>query len=435
MNLDVYLFFTRCHVLYITGVRRAIYERLVGEHGDDWWQNGVERSLTEAQLEALRPHVERDPTRDRHLLLDAPHFLRIIGRNSNVFSDAFRDTVRISEELRRLTAIRNEWAHIDNMSLVRARRAADQMRRILTALSCDEALEIEKLSQEMAADFSSMEEDDPMDEFDHPDRGVDVQEAPTPTSDLWRMLQSCLVLEKTVQMPDEGARGHAKVTLTVHNTAPDGTDWPEVWFNSVFIEAGERSGERYRAEIGTLRPGETKQEVLQFPPKQLIGIEFELSGAVDANRLFRIRRTTSLPDDVVGPLRQQFVSRLESIGIKQFVTETLEIIEPIGPDILLADLRSIRDALKLRFERMDEKMRALSTLSREFHLSSEHSLGARIQEISRALQDFRAKFNDLDTAIGNTDLDSIAAAVHDLKQIQLAVLRVEDAVVEMAGTS
>ena len=36
MNLDVYMFFTRCHVLYITGVRRAIYKRLVGEHGDDY---------------------------------------------------------------------------------------------------------------------------------------------------------------------------------------------------------------------------------------------------------------------------------------------------------------------------------------------------------------------------------------------------------------
>ena len=106
------MFFTRCHALYITGVRRAIHERLVGEHGDDWWQNGVERFLTEVQLEALKPHIERDPTRERHLLLDAPHFMRIIGRNSNVFSDAFRDTVRTSEELRRLTAIRNDWAHL-----------------------------------------------------------------------------------------------------------------------------------------------------------------------------------------------------------------------------------------------------------------------------------------------------------------------------------
>ena len=137
----------------------------------------------------------------------------------------------------------------------------------------------------------------------------------------------------------------------------------------------------------------------------------------------------------MGPLRQQFVSQLESIGIKQFVIETLEIIEPIGPEILLAELRSIRDALKLRFEQVDEKVRALSTLTREFHLNREYSLGARTQEIFLALRDFRAKFNDLDAAIGNTDLDSIAAAVHDLKQIQLAVLRVEDAVVEIAGTS
>ncbi len=428
MNLDVYMFFTRCHVLYITGVRRAIYERLVGEHGDDWWQNGVERSLTEAQLEALKPHFERDPARDRHLLLDAPHFMRIIGRNSNVFSDAFRDTVRTSEELRRLTAIRNDWAHLDNISLARARRAAEQMRRILTALSCDEALEIETMSNELEGDSSSVEEEDPMDEFDHPERGVEVQEAPTPTSDLWRILQSCLVLEKTVRMPDEGTDGNAEVTLTVHNTAPDRADWPDVWFNSVVIEAAGR----YRTEIGTLQPGETKRDVMRFPAKQLIGIEFELFGEVDANRLFQIRRITSLPDDVVGPLRREFVSKLGSIGIKQFVNETLQIIEPIGPNIPLADLRSIREALKLRFEQIDEKMRALSTLSREFHLNRRYSLGVRLHEIVLALRDFGAKFNELDTAIGNTDIDSIAAVVHDLRQVQLAVLRVEDAVVEMA---
>ena len=422
------MFFTRCHALYITGVRRAIYERLVGEHGGDWWQKGVERSLTEAQLEALRPHIERDPTRGLQHLLDAPHFTRIIGRNSNVFSDAFRDTVRTSEELRRLTGIRNDWAHLDSISMARARRAAEQMRRILTALSCDEALEIETMSNELEEDSSSVEEDDHMDEFDHPDRGVDVHEAPTPTSDLWRMLQSCLVLEKTVRMPDEGTDGNAEVTLTAHNTAPDGADWPEVWFNSVAIEVTEQ----YRAELGTLGPGETKREVMRFPAKQLIGIEFELFGQVDANRLFQIRRITSLPDDVVGPLRQQFVSKLESIGIKQFVTETLDLIEPIGPDIPLVSLRSIRDALQLRFGEINEKMRALSTLSREFRLNREHSLGARIHEIVLALRDFAAKFNELDTAIGNTDLDSIAAAVHDLRQVQLAVLRVEDAVVEMA---
>ena len=77
----------------------------------------------------------------------------------------------------------------------------------------------------------------------------------------------------------------------------------------------------------------------------------------------------------------------------------------------------------------------MSTLGGEFHLDRERSLGARIQENLLALRDFGAKFKDLDTAIGNTDLDSIATAVHDLKQIQLAVLRVEGAVVEMAGTS
>lgn len=96
---------------------------------------------------------------------------------------------------------------------------------------------------------------------------------------------------------------------------------------------------------------------------------------------------------MIGPLRQQFVEHLESIGIKRFVTETLETIESIGPDIPLSNLRAIRESLKSRFARINDKVRALAMLSRELLLNMEHSLGGRINEIVQALGDFVLKFN------------------------------------------
>ena len=52
-------------------------------------------------------------------------------------------------------------------------------------------------------------------------------------------------------------------------------------------------------------------------------------------------------------------------------------------------------------------------------------------EIIVALGEFKEKLDSLDEAIGRTDIDLINEAVHDLKQIQLGVLRVEDTIQTM----
>ena len=40
MLSDAVSLFTECHGLYICGVRVAVRERMVDEHGDDWWDKG-----------------------------------------------------------------------------------------------------------------------------------------------------------------------------------------------------------------------------------------------------------------------------------------------------------------------------------------------------------------------------------------------------------
>ena len=138
LNLDTYIFFTECHRLYTQGVRRALRERLTSSFGEDWWKKGVEHALTPDQIKNLHIEIERNPDRERHLLLDDGHFGWIITKHHNeVFSDAFTDTVRTFREFRGLSSLRNEWAHVQDISLARSRQAAELMKHILASLRCE----------------------------------------------------------------------------------------------------------------------------------------------------------------------------------------------------------------------------------------------------------------------------------------------------------
>ena len=82
-----------------------------------------------------------------------------------------------------------------------------------------------------------------------------------------------------------------------------------------------------------------------------------------------------------------------------------------------------------------EKREALGALANEFSLSRESTLGGRTREIVLGLVQFEEHLSALDQAIGLTDLDLITQAVSNLQQIQLSVLRVEDAIRTMSGAA
>ena len=89
----------------------------------------MEHTLTPDQIKNLHIEIERNPDRERHLLLDDGHFGWIITKHHNeVFSDAFTDTVRTFREFRGLSSLRNEWAHVQDISLARSRQAAELMK-------------------------------------------------------------------------------------------------------------------------------------------------------------------------------------------------------------------------------------------------------------------------------------------------------------------
>lgn len=429
MQTDAYIFFTECHRLYIQGIRRALRERLESIFGDDWWERGVIRALSPENGKNLQAVSDRNPDRDRHHFIDAHHFGWIISNHHNeVFLDAFADSVSTFRDLRRLSGIRNDWAHIQEISLGRALQAAELIRHILASLKCEEALEVDRLRRERTFDSNGDRADELVEDLVERDADFGAELPTIEPWSFWQQLQSCLVLEKSVELLEGDERVRARVKVRIHNTSPDSRNLPTVYFRNVRIE-GSAIG---HYELGEMEPGSSQETEFELPIRRLLELEVRVYGEVDADRLFRVYRTTRMPEEFVAPLRNEFLERLESIRIREFVSGVLEKIGSPDATMTLAELADIREFLKNQEGAVEEKRRALDGLYRQFHLHSETTLGQRIREIAQALREFSGKLSDLDEAMGRTDIESMTEAAKDLKQVQLAMLRVEDTIRLMA---
>ncbi len=131
-------------------------------------------------------------------------------------------------------------------------------------------------------------------------------------------------------------------------------------------------------------------------------------------------------------MRQEFVERLESIAVREFVNSILDEIGAPDAAMTLAAIAKARTSIRSHSDQIAVKLDALYQLLREFHLNRDATLGLRIREVGLALGGFGKKLGDLDEAFARTDLAVINAAIRDLKQIQLAVIRVEDTIRTMA---
>ena len=434
MNTDGYMFFTQTHKLYVQGVRRAISERLAVAFGEDWWERGVELALHPEHRESLHNEIQRRPDRDRSLFLDASHFgWIIVNHHNDVFADAFNDTIWTANEVRRLTHLRNEWAHIQDISLAQARRAADSMKGILASLRCEEALEIERMINHLGIQPEEGPEPDLGEDMEFEETGFDSPDLKTSPWSLWHQLRSYLVVDKSVEFFQDERRDtrRAQVTVRVHNSAPDSSDWPSVHFKSVRVNVVGGNAE----DLGSLAPGKSAEAQFTFPVMRLVDVDIKVEYQIDGNRLWAFQHSTHLPAEIISPLQKEFVDHLEAVGIKDFIDNTLEEIGNPDQSMTIADIARIRNNIAAFAASSTEKREALGAISEEFNLNRESTLGGRTREITMGLVEFEKNLVALDEAIGLTDLALITNAVDNLRQTQLAVLRVEDTIRTMASAN
>ena len=437
MTTDPYMLFTQCNVLYVQGVRHALRERLQSTFGDDWWDKGVLPALHEEQRAALATQIKRNPDRDRIALLDSGHFGLIVRRYHAVaFSDVFGDASTAYRQFRIIAWMRNEWAHVQEISMPRVIQVIETMKNILASLRRREALDIEKLNQSVGSQPSSMmdemvngESTDNMVEAD-----VDYISAEPDVVNLnfWDQIQSYLTLDTFVEFELDKT---ATITVRISNTATESQNTPQIYFKSIRVTVRnsklvEPIENYYDMELG---PGQAYETRYKTDRESLVFVEFDVTGQLDIDRFLRFNRKTSPSSDLIESILAEFVHAFEAIDIKSPLATALDSIGTISPDITLSELASVRTQLKDIQPLINEKTTKIDQLYSQFHLDVDMSPGGELFEISSLLRQLDRKLNDVDDAISNTDLESIAYIVNDLEQIQLAILRIESTIKEVVN--
>ena len=315
-------------------------------------------------------------------------------------------------------------------------------------------MEIERMSQEFVLDTKEREDEKVPSYQSLEHQGFLHSETAMAPLEAFRQLQSYLVMDKSVVLPTEDGNGNAEVTITVHNTAPSSIGGPSIRFSLVVVtylkaetrslrEIIEGNDDVFRdirdlvhdmgretegaLHLGALRPGEVGKATFSLPLKKLLEVELDVLGIIDPNRLLTFHRATGLPSEVLSPIQQEFLGRLEAISVREFVNKALEHISTLDSNITLSQIATVREEIKTYSSKSAEKRNDLAELTREYALSRESMVGSRLRETILTLAEFEQKLTVLDEAIGQTDLELIMEAAQNLKQVQLALIRLEDA--------
>ncbi|MBM3939720.1 MAG: hypothetical protein FJ318_02270 [SAR202 cluster bacterium] len=284
---DVYETFTRAHRLFVHGMRRGMRERLELQLGDSWWESGAWPALTVEQQGNLRVGMSRERRYRLKEYLDTPHFAGITRRNhATCFVDAFPDLQVTNGRLGRLTTMRHEWAHVTpgGFEPRRAAQALDDMLALLVALQLREAIEVKQMSLNVDRDASGLGTPVSVDGEKPRDNLLTVA--------LWRDLRSFLAMDFAVEEMSQSPR-RKKVTVRVTNTAPAGEGQPRVHFNDVNLTVIGARLQQHR--VGALSPGQTETAELVLERNELASVQFAVSGRVDVDRFWDVRRNEALP--------------------------------------------------------------------------------------------------------------------------------------------
>ena len=441
MESDGYSLFTECHRLYMHGMRRALREGLESAYGEEWFRRGVLLALTERQRETIEAELARWPDPDYANQMDTGHFGRILRWNHGaVFASHFPELELAMGQFNTLRQMRNDWAHVlpGALSPQRAVSAAQLMREHLLKLNCEEAILIDSILK----DGKIQDVENPMLELVSPAERPDdynddeqADEAPVSPGTLWHTLRGYLVSEclvEPIQVTGEESRpreAQVSVTIRISNVAPSGDNAPEVIFENVELQVPLAQQSSRDSRIGTLEPGQTVESQFTLPEKAAADFEYRVSGNVDHRRYFRIQVKGGLPGQLVGQVLNDFVQRFDSIEIGEPFNRALAAISVVRPTMSLADAAVVRVELTQLQPAIEERIAGVTGLLREFHLRRrESALGSHCNDIVALMRDLSSNLQAMDDAIGGTDLEAIDEAVKNLRQLQLAVLQVEETV-------
>jgi len=138
--------------VYLTAMREFVRARLLATYGDRWWQEGVERVLSDQMKRDIQQCLQRSSGSGKSQCLGAREIAMIITKN---FDKAFMQFANFGETRARLdlvAAARNEWAHpgAGGLSDEEVSNHLFTMRLLLSRAALSEAAaEIEEIRDEI----------------------------------------------------------------------------------------------------------------------------------------------------------------------------------------------------------------------------------------------------------------------------------------------
>ncbi len=432
MERDAFDLFGKTYRIYVQGVRNAIRERLETQYGGQWWEQGVLASFHGQYLDEMSAAAEGiDDATARANLLDNRHFGYIIRKHhQQLFAQAFPDSLRAFSLFRKVTTVRNDWAHVRDVSFGRYRQSTIIMRDVLANLGRQEATQITNVGGENVVDSTTELPQELIEESDIREGVRNSSPVLTEPVDNWRRLQEYLRVDQQVEIARAEANQTAVISFAITNTAPDSPDWPSVVFKNIFVQ-----GKTGRTEpIEKLRPGEAQVVSLQVPEERLLTFDVVLSAEVDGEELLQFRHRQELQSDVARGIRERFTADFQEIRIEEFVTRAVETVDVVDKDLNLGELQKVRQALGDHVGEVDRQVNALSGLFEKYRMRRGEALPDKVRELREKLLAFKEAVQDVDAAIGATNLDKLEEVKTSLADAQLAVVRVESEIRSIGGS-
>ena len=426
MEKDWYDLFTRCHRLYVQGLRRAFKNRLEAALGLNWWDLGVLPALTPSQQESLRVGMEREKRGDKADYLDSAHFMSVVKRNHAAgFADAFPDIDAALGRFRRVAYMRNEWAHVppEGLDAEKATDAIAAMLSLLISLRCRESLEVEDMTRHEPEPLQPNQRD-ASDSALVPAGPVE-NEVPHDPISLWGELQSYLAVDSFVLSTEDERSSEKLVKVRVSNVAPAGEGRPDIHFREVRLSILTQ-GRNQSIQLGRLDPGQAVEKDFTFESRELASVVFEVEGNLDSERFFRLKQRSGLPSDVVTPLLEEFAERFAHIHMNDPLSEALALLTSVGLEMTLAEAGVVRQSLHRVRSLVADTETNLQELFHEFHLNKQTRLGAHCHEAWLLLREVGSRIEAVDAAIESTDAQAAIEAVSSLEELQLAILQIEE---------
>ena len=309
----------------------------------------------------VREQIEADASKDdvgqKVSLLDSRHFGYIVRQHqSTAFAGAFANPMRAFDQFRRLTTVRNEWAHVQEISIGRFRQAATIMQDILAALNCEEALQVEKVRAEAVTESTPSGTDEHIEAADLEKQSTEAGQVLAEPLDSWRQLQTYLQVDRIVTFSEEGGQSRATINVKVSNTAPSGPGWPTVIFTDVSVSnVRSRTGKLF----DVLLPGQSDTTSFETSANRLLTFELEISAQIDGAALLRFKQDTGVSNEVTAEIKKRFLDEFEAIGVKSLVTDAVETVGLANEDLKMSEAAQLRESTRGFSGRAEEATKEL----------------------------------------------------------------------------